>query len=64
MLGSPEAELLVLEGLGVENSPFVRDPSLAQSRVSFEFSRMATVLQHGTAWPLAVAVSWSLYRRR
>jgi predicted TIM-barrel fold metal-dependent hydrolase len=41
----PEAEILVLEALGVENSPFVRDPSLAQARVSFEFSRMATVLQ-------------------
>lgn len=41
----PEAEILVLEALGVENSPFVRDPSLAGARVCFEFSRMATVLQ-------------------
>lgn len=41
----PEAELLVLEALGVESSPFVRDPALAGARVCFEFSRMATVLQ-------------------
>jgi predicted TIM-barrel fold metal-dependent hydrolase len=41
----PEAEILVLEALGVENSSFVRDPSLAEARVSFEFSRMTTVLQ-------------------
>jgi uncharacterized protein len=41
----PEAEILVLEALGVENSPLVRDPSLASARVSFEFSRMATLLQ-------------------
>ncbi len=41
----PAAELLVLEALGVENSLFVRDPDLAEARVSFEFSRMATVLQ-------------------
>jgi uncharacterized protein len=41
----PEAEILVLEALGVENSPFVRDPSLTGARVSFEFSRMAKVLQ-------------------
>jgi predicted TIM-barrel fold metal-dependent hydrolase len=41
----PEAEILVLEALGVEDSPFDRDPSLARVRVSFEFSRMATVLQ-------------------
>jgi predicted TIM-barrel fold metal-dependent hydrolase len=41
----PEAEILVLEALGVESSPFVQDPSLADARVSFEFSRMATVLQ-------------------
>jgi predicted TIM-barrel fold metal-dependent hydrolase len=41
----PEARLLVLEALGVENSHFVRDPALADSRVAFEFSRMATVLQ-------------------
>jgi uncharacterized protein len=41
----PEAEIVVLEALGVEHSPFVRDPSLAEARVAFEFSRMATVLQ-------------------
>ena len=41
----PEANLLVLEAIGVEGSPFVRDPSLADARVSFEFSRMASVLQ-------------------
>jgi predicted TIM-barrel fold metal-dependent hydrolase len=41
----PDAELVVLEAIGVEGSPFVRDPSLAEARVSFEFSRMATVLQ-------------------
>jgi predicted TIM-barrel fold metal-dependent hydrolase len=41
----PEAEILVLEALGVESSPFVREPALAKARVSFEFSRMATVLQ-------------------
>jgi hypothetical protein len=41
----PQAEIVVLEALGVENSPFVRDSDLAQARVSFEFSRMATVLQ-------------------
>jgi predicted TIM-barrel fold metal-dependent hydrolase len=41
----PETEIVVLEALGVESSPFVRDPSLAEARVSFEFSRMATVLQ-------------------
>jgi uncharacterized protein len=41
----PEAEIVVLEALGVESSPFVRDEALAKARVSFEFSRMATVLQ-------------------
>ena len=41
----PEAAIVVLEGLGVESSPFVRDPTLADARVSFEISRMATVLQ-------------------
>jgi uncharacterized protein len=41
----PEADLVVLEALGVESSPFVRDPELAGARVLFEFSRMATVLQ-------------------
>jgi hypothetical protein len=41
----PEADILVLEAIGVEASPFVSDPSLADARVSFEFSRMATVLQ-------------------
>jgi uncharacterized protein len=41
----PEAQLVVLEALGVENSPFIRDPALARARVCFEFSRMATVLQ-------------------
>ena len=41
----PEAEIVVLEAIGVESSAFVLDPSLADARVSFEFSRMATVLQ-------------------
>lgn len=41
----PQAEILVLESLGVESSPFVHDPNLATARVSFEVSRMATVLQ-------------------
>jgi predicted TIM-barrel fold metal-dependent hydrolase len=41
----PEANLLVLEAIGVESSPFIRDASLADARVHFEFSRMATVLQ-------------------
>ncbi|HEV2296796.1 MAG TPA: amidohydrolase family protein [Tepidisphaeraceae bacterium] len=41
----PEANILVLEAIGVETSDFVRDPSLASARVYFEFSRMATVLQ-------------------
>jgi predicted TIM-barrel fold metal-dependent hydrolase len=41
----PHAEIVVLEAIGVENSPFVTDPSLADARVSFEISRMATVLQ-------------------
>jgi predicted TIM-barrel fold metal-dependent hydrolase len=40
----PEAEIVVLEALGVENSAFVRDETLATARVSFEFSRMTTVL--------------------
>jgi predicted TIM-barrel fold metal-dependent hydrolase len=35
----------VLEAIGVEHSEFARDPALADARVSFEFSRMATVLQ-------------------
>jgi predicted TIM-barrel fold metal-dependent hydrolase len=42
---NPEANILVLEAIGVESSPFVQDPSLADARVCFEFSRMATVLQ-------------------
>ena len=41
----PDANVVVLESVSVENSPFVRDPSLAGARVSFEFSRMAAVLQ-------------------
>jgi predicted TIM-barrel fold metal-dependent hydrolase len=41
----PQANLLVLEAIGVENSAFVTDSSLAEARVTFEFSRMATVLQ-------------------
>jgi uncharacterized protein len=41
----PQAELLVLEAIGVENSEFVTDPSGADARVSFDISRMATVLQ-------------------
>lgn len=41
----PEANIVVLEAIGVETSPFVHDPSLVNARVSFEFSRMATVLQ-------------------
>jgi predicted TIM-barrel fold metal-dependent hydrolase len=41
----PEAQIVVLEAIGIENSPFVGDPSLADTRVSFEFSRMASVLQ-------------------
>jgi predicted TIM-barrel fold metal-dependent hydrolase len=41
----PEAEIVVLEAIGVENSVFVTEASLADARVSFEFSRMATVLQ-------------------
>jgi hypothetical protein len=40
-----EANLVVLEAISVETSPFVTDPSLATARVSFEFSRMAAVLQ-------------------
>jgi uncharacterized protein len=41
----PEASLLVLEAIGIESSVFVTDPTLAKARVSFEISRMATVLQ-------------------
>ena len=41
----PTAEIVVLEAIGVENSVFVTDPSLGDARVSFEFSRMASVLQ-------------------
>jgi uncharacterized protein len=41
----PAAEIVVLEAIGVENSCFVNDPSLADARVTFEFSRMASVLQ-------------------
>ena len=41
----PEANIIVLEALGVDDGPFVKDPSLADARVCFEFSRMATVLQ-------------------
>jgi uncharacterized protein len=42
----PDATLLVLEAIGVEHSSFIGDPSLAGAKVLFEFSRMATVLQH------------------
>jgi predicted TIM-barrel fold metal-dependent hydrolase len=41
----PDANLVVLEAMSVETSPFVQDPSLVNASVSFEFSRMATVLQ-------------------
>ncbi len=41
----PTAEIVVLEAVGVEDSPFLNDPSLADARVTFEISRMATVLQ-------------------
>jgi predicted TIM-barrel fold metal-dependent hydrolase len=41
----PDADIVVLEAIGVENSPFVLDPALADARIHFEFSRMATVLQ-------------------
>ena len=41
----PEASLVVLEAISVETSPFATDPSLARARVSFEFSRLASVLQ-------------------
>jgi predicted TIM-barrel fold metal-dependent hydrolase len=41
----PSAEFLVFEAIGVESSIFVTDPTLADARVSFEISRMATVLQ-------------------
>jgi uncharacterized protein len=41
----PKAQIIVLEAAGVENSEFVTDPSLADARVSFEFSRMSAVLQ-------------------
>jgi predicted TIM-barrel fold metal-dependent hydrolase len=40
-----QAQLVVLEAIGVESSPFVSDPSLKGANVYFEFSRMATVLQ-------------------
>lgn len=41
----PDANIVVLEAVGVENSLFMTDPALAGAKVSFEFSRMATVLQ-------------------
>jgi uncharacterized protein len=41
----PEANIVVLEAIGVENSRFVTDQSLADVHVSFDISRMATVLQ-------------------
>ena len=41
----PDANLVVLEAISVETSPFVTDPSLATAHVSFELSRMAAVLQ-------------------
>ncbi len=41
----PAAEIVVLEAIGVESSIFVTDASLSDARVSFEFSRMASVLQ-------------------
>ena len=41
----PDANIVVLESVSVETSPFALDPSLANARVSFEFSRMASVLQ-------------------
>jgi predicted TIM-barrel fold metal-dependent hydrolase len=41
----PEAEIVVLEAIGVESSVFATDPSLAKARAYFEMSRMATVLQ-------------------
>jgi uncharacterized protein len=41
----PQSDIVVLEAIGVESSVFVNDPSLADARVLFEFSRMATVLQ-------------------
>jgi predicted TIM-barrel fold metal-dependent hydrolase len=41
----PDANMVVLEAIGVENSLFATDPSLANARVSFDISRMATVLQ-------------------
>ena len=41
----PDARIVVLEAIGVESSSFATDPSLAGANVSFEFSRMATVLQ-------------------
>ena len=40
-----DAQILVLEAIGVESSTFVQDPSLRGARVCFEFSRMSTVLQ-------------------
>jgi predicted TIM-barrel fold metal-dependent hydrolase len=41
----PQANIVVLEAIGVESSSFVTDPALAGAQVFFEFSRMATVLQ-------------------
>ena len=41
----PDASLLVLEAIGIEDSPFATDRSLADARVFFEISRMATLLQ-------------------
>jgi uncharacterized protein len=41
----PETQIVVLEPIGVEGSPFATDPALADAKVSFELSRMATVLQ-------------------
>jgi predicted TIM-barrel fold metal-dependent hydrolase len=41
----PQANVVVLEAIGVENSPFALDPGLADARVCFEISRMSTVLQ-------------------
>jgi predicted TIM-barrel fold metal-dependent hydrolase len=50
---SPGAQIVVLEAIGVENSPFVQDPALRDARVSFEFSRMASVLQRSIPTLLA-----------
>jgi predicted TIM-barrel fold metal-dependent hydrolase len=49
----PEARLLVLEAVGVEFSPFVQDASLAGAQVSFDISRMASVLQRSIPQLLA-----------